>query len=73
MRIDGISAHLLSKDHTIEVTTDHGTASVKVSALSYVDSALGYYTTDEDAQNAAAAIYAYSQAADAFKTAHPDN
>ena len=73
VQIGGISAHLLSRDHTIEVTTDHGTASVKVSALSYVNAALDYYTDDEDAQNAAAAIYAYSQAADAFKTAHPDN
>ncbi len=64
-----IPAHLLSETYTIAATTDNGTASVKVSALSYVHSMLNAYTSTT-AQNAAAAIYAYSQAANAYKAAH---
>ena len=78
VRISGIAAHELSKNHTITVTTADGhTAIVTVSALSYVNSSLNYYTgtseTDINAQNAAAAIYAYSKAADAYKAAHSNN
>ena len=64
-----IPAHLLSETYTIAATTANGTASVKVSALSYVYSMLNAYTSTT-AQNAAAAIYAYSQAANAYKAAH---
>ena len=76
VKICGIAAHELSKDHTITVTTAEGhTVTVTVSAMSYVNSALNYYTgTDEhsvDARNAVAAVYAYSKAADAYRTAHP--
>ena len=68
VKISGIAAHELSKSHTITVTTAEGhTATVTVSAISYVNSALNYYTDDEDAQKAVAAIYEYSKAADAFK------
>ena len=72
VKIPGISAHQLSEDHTITVTTGTGcTATVTVSALSYVNSALNTYTDNAEAQNAAMAIYAYSRAADAYKSAYP--
>ena len=64
-----IPAHQLSETYTIAATTDSGSANVKVSGLSYVNSMLNAYTS-ATAQNAAAAIYAYSQAADAYKAAH---
>ena len=74
VRIKGIAAHKLSKIYYIKVTTEHGTATLTLSALSYVNSALANYndTNDPDltARNAVAAIYAYSQAADAYKAAH---
>ncbi len=63
--IPNISAHQLIVSHTIELTTTKGTATVKVSALSYVKGALDYYT-DAGSQNAMAAIYAYSKAAQDF-------
>ncbi len=63
--IPNISAHQLIVSHTIELTTTKGTATVTVSALSYVKGALDYYT-DADPQNAMAAIYAYSKAAQDF-------
>ena len=53
----------------IALTMDQGTVTVTVSALSYVKGALDYYT-DVDSQNAMAAIYAYSEAAQDFKAAH---
>ena len=64
-----IPAHQLSNMYTVSVTTDAGAAGITVSALSYVRSLLNAYTSTS-AQNAAAAIYAYSQAADAYKAAH---
>ena len=67
--ISNIAAHELSKKYTITATTDDGEAQVVVSVLSYVQSLLATHT-DAAAQNAAAAIYAYSQAADAYKAAH---
>ena len=78
VRITGIAAHKLSDSYVIVLTTGEGrTVTVRVSALSYVNTALNYYndTTNEfhmKARNAVAAIYAYSQAADAYKTAHPN-
>ena len=74
VQITGIAAHELSTDHTITVTTDNGSLTVTVSGLSYVYSALSYYNEENDAdhkaRNAAAAIWAYSKAADAFMAAH---
>lgn len=65
-----IPAHQLSQAFTITATTDSdGTVSATASALSYVRSLLANYT-DTNSQYAAASIYAYSQAADAYKTAH---
>jgi hypothetical protein len=64
-----IPAHQLSETYTINAVTDNGTASITLSALSYVNSMLNAYTSTS-AVNAAAAIYAYSQAADAYKNAH---
>ena len=67
--IPKISAHKLIDSHTIAFTTTNGTATVTVSALSYVKGALDYYS-DDDSQNAMAAIYAYSKAAQDFIAAH---
>lgn len=67
--IPKISAHQLINPHTIVFTTTNGTATVTVSALSYVKGALNYYS-DADSQNAMAAIYAYSKAAQDFIAAH---
>ena len=62
VEINNIKASKLVDTHTIEVQTDNGTASVEVSALSYVKSMLDAYET-EAPQNAAAAIYSYAMAA----------
>ena len=75
VKISGIAAHELSKDHIITVSTAEGhTATVTISALSYVNSALNYYNDENDAdliaRNAVAAIYEYAKAADAYKSAH---
>lgn len=64
--IPKISAHLLSTTHTIAVTTDNGGANVSVCAISYVYSMLVKYASEEVSTNAAGALYAYSQAADAY-------
>ena len=67
--IPKISAHKLINPYVIRFTTDRGTATVTVSALSYVKTALGFYT-DADSQNAMAAIYAYSKATQDYRAAH---
>ena len=78
VRIANIAAHKLSESHEIVLTTGEGrTVKVTVSALSYVDTALKYYDDDSDAfhvkaRNAVAAIWAYAQAAYAYKTVHPN-
>ena len=60
----------------IVLTTAEGhTVKVTVSALSYVNTMLNYYTDETNeyhvkARNAAAVIWAYAQAADAYKTPH---
>ncbi|MBR4205656.1 MAG: hypothetical protein IKQ92_09285 [Clostridia bacterium] len=56
-------------------TADGHTATVTVSALSYVNTILNSYTDETNeyhvkARNAAAAIWAYAQAAHAYKTPH---
>ena len=72
VRIPNVAAHLLSTTHEIVVTTDSGTATVSVSALSYVKAMLDNYTGEDDGFKlaAAAAIYQYSKAADDYKLAH---
>ena len=67
--IQGISAHLLGTSYTIVATTDAGSATVKVSALSYVQGLLSAYT-DSRYQNAAASIYNYYMAAQEYKANH---
>ena len=69
--IPNISAHKLIDSHVVVFTTTNGTATVTVSALSYVKGALDAYT-DADSQNAMAAIYAYSKAAQDYKAEHPN-
>ena len=66
--IENVAAHELSKTYTVVFKTDGGSATVTVSALSYVKILLGM--DDATVRNAMAAIYGYSAAADAFKTAH---
>ena len=67
--IPNISAHLLGKTYKVVVTTDSGTATVKVSVLSYVQGILNSeaYASNTKAQNAAASIYYYYKAAYAYK------
>ena len=62
--IGNVGAHQLSALHTAVVTTEGGTATITFSALSYVNMMIG--STDSVMQNAVAAIWAYSDAADAF-------
>ena len=78
MKIEDIMAHELSTIHTIKINTSTDrTAKVTISGLSYVSSTMYYYTdrndADKIARNAAAALWNYSKAADAFKEAYPDN
>jgi len=62
--IKGISAHELGDTFTIVAETENGDATVKVSALSYVQSRLGNPNCTEAGKNAVASIYYY------YKTAH---
>ena len=63
--IKNISAHLLGNMYTLKVTTENGTATVKVSALSYAYSALNNEANagNTNLLNAMAAIYYYYKAA----------
>ena len=65
VEIGNIPASRLSEAHVIAVTTDNGSANVTVSGMSYVKSMLDAYDTDA-AKNAAAAIYSYAMAAEAY-------
>ena len=67
VQTSGISAHKLGEAHTIVATTDHGTATIKVSALSYVDTVLKATTVSAAAKNAVAAIYCYYEAVMAYR------
>ena len=71
VEIKDIAAHQLSKVFELVITTDSGTMTVKISALSYVKTILDA-CADDASQNAMAAIYAYSEAARAYKTVHPN-
>lgn len=66
-----ISAHHLGEQKTVLAVTDHGTASVTVSPLSYVCSLLNssVYSNNQSVQNAMAALYKYFEAANALKKA----
>ncbi len=69
VQTSGISAHKLGEVHTIVATTDHGTATITVSALSYVDTVLKATTVSAAAKNAVAAIYCYYEAVMAYRAA----
>ena len=69
VEIPGLSAHMLGKTFRIDLATDNGTTTVRVSALSYVKSALDQ-AYDATSYDAVCAIYAFSAAADAYKLAH---
>ncbi len=70
VQIKNVPAHMLSKTYEIVVTTENGSATITASVLSYVKILLSAYPDNASAKNAAAAIYGYSAAADAFKEAH---
>lgn len=63
--ISGLSAHMLSTQHTIRVDN---TYDVKISALSYMAAlrTADTYKNDANARNAAYAFYKYATAADAY-------
>ncbi len=67
VRIPGISAHQLGRPFTIVATTEHGTATVTISALSYVAGGMTSYAAYPVAMDAMASIYAYAKAAEAYK------
>ncbi|MBR3305466.1 MAG: hypothetical protein IKI74_06535, partial [Christensenellaceae bacterium] len=67
--IPDIGAHLLGRTYTVIATTDNGTATVRVSGLSYVNGLLGS-ATDTVTQSAAASLYSYFVAAKAYKDNH---
>ena len=66
VQIANIPAHMLSESHTIVITTGNGSATITASALAYVKVLLSAYPNNANATNAAAAIYGYSAAADAY-------
>jgi len=66
VEIADIPAHNLGKTYEITITTENGSATVNVSALSYVKIVLDAYT-EAVPQNAMAAIYTYAKAAEALK------
>ncbi len=63
--IENVAAHELSHPYEVVITTDGGSATLIASALSYVKIMIG--STDSTIQNAMAALYSYSAAADAYK------
>ena len=65
VQITNIPAHMLSRTYAIAITTDHGSATMSASALSYAKILLA--SDASVIQNAGAAIYGYSAAADAYK------
>lgn len=77
VQIDNISAHMLSDTYTVNVWTGENCNStspsaytkVQVSALSYVYAILNSakYADNTDVKNGVCALYAYSQAANAYK------
>ena len=70
VEIKGIAAQNLAKKYKFDVTTDHGTAHVEVSALSYVKGMLELDGASQNAKNAVCALYWYYRAALSYLTAH---
>ena len=64
LEIPNLGAHMLSRTYTVSITTENSSITVQISALSYVNT-LFTYSTDA-ADNAASALWAYSNAADEF-------
>ena len=71
VQISGIAAHELSREYTIKVTTDNGSVTVTVSALSYVNSVLKYYDDENDADHKAPRAAA-GKGADSFIVMRPE-
>ncbi len=69
VEITDIAAHDLGTPHIIEAVTDSGRTRLQLSALSYVNAILSG-SSDGNALNAAAAIYNYYMAAQAYKNTH---
>ena len=69
VEITDIAAHDLGTWHNIEAVTDSGRTRLELSALSYVNAVLSG-STDDNSLNAAAAIYNYYAAAQAYKESH---
>ena len=65
VELKNLSANQLSTTHTIIATTENGSATIRISALSYVN-ALFETSSDSTVQNAAAAIYSYAIAIDEY-------
>ena len=68
VEIQDMMAHELSKTYTITITTEGGTATITVSALSYVKLLFNAYETTP-VRNAASAILGYASAAYIFQYA----
>lgn len=72
--VAGIAAHELGRQWEISIgTSTGGTVTVETSALAWSRSALTYepWRGDQVARNAAAAIWRYAKAAEAYKVKHP--
>ena len=69
LEIANIPSDKLSEAHTIALETEDGTATVRISALSYAESVFRS-SNDTAALNAMAAFYRYAMAAEAFMAAH---
>jgi hypothetical protein len=54
----------------VAVTTDHGTSTMRVSAVSFVYACLDQPSSQEET-NAVATLYSYYAAADSYKKANP--
>ncbi len=67
VEIENVAAHQLSRAHTIIVTTNGGTATITLSGLSYAHLLFSGAANDVT-RNAASALWAYSNAADTYKS-----
>ena len=65
VKIGNIPAHKLKVMHEVVITTDSGSATVTLSALSYAK-LICDTNSDADAQKAAAALYFYAKAANGY-------
>ena len=66
MKTQGISAHMLGDTYTVTAITENGSATAKVSAMSYVKAMMDAYTSSSYL-DAAASLYHYYDAAIAYK------